>query len=262
MKGKVSMKYYVTADIHGYFTELIEALQENHFFEDKDPHKLIICGDLFDRGEEALKLQEFIMNLISKDEVILIKGNHEDLTMDLLKNWHQKSHLQSHHLSNKTIDTICQLTNKELFDVFYNADEVYKDFKKTPYIRTIIPNMIDYYETPNYIFTHGWIPCIVINNSASKEYHYIDNWRELNNDAWNEARWINGMEASHEGIIEKKKTIVCGHWHCSFGHANYESDGGEFNNHPNFSPYYSKGIIAIDACTAFSKKVNCIVIED
>lgn len=30
----------------------------------------------------------------------------------------------------------------------------------------------------------------------------------------------------------------------------------------DFSPYYNKGIIAIDACTAKTLKVNCIVIED
>ena len=63
-------------------------------------------------------------------------------------------------------------------------------------------------------------------------------------------------------IIEKNKTIVCGHWHCSFGHSHYEGDGGEFNNNPNFAPYYGKGVIALDACTPISKKVNCIVIED
>ena len=28
------------------------------------------------------------------------------------------------------------------------------------------------------------------------------------------------------------------------------------------TPYYGHGIIAIDACTAFSGKVNCLVIED
>ena len=38
--------------------------------------------------------------------------------------------------------------------------------------------------------------------------------------------------------------------------------GGEFENDPDFSPYYGEGIIALDACTAFSKKVNCIVIDD
>lgn len=70
------------------------------------------------------------------------------------------------------------------------------------------------------------------------------------------------MEAAASGLIVEGKTIVCGHWHCSFGHAHYENDGGEFSNNPNFSPYYGKGIIALDACTVISHKVNCIIIED
>ena len=80
--------------------------------------------------------------------------------------------------------------------------------------------------------------------------------------AWDKARWINGMAAAHEGITEKGRTIVCGHWHCSFGHANYEGKGGEFDNNPDFSPYFADGIIALDACTAVSGKVNCVVIDD
>ena len=70
------MKYYVTADVHGYFSELNIALIEKGFYDDKTPHKLIICGDLFDRGKEAFQLQKFILDLLSKDEIILIKGNH------------------------------------------------------------------------------------------------------------------------------------------------------------------------------------------
>ena len=60
----------------------------------------------------------------------------------------------------------------------------------------------------------------------------------------------------------KGKTIVCGHWHCSFGHCHYKGDGGEFDHSPNFNPYYDEGIIALDACTSTSGKVNCIVIEE
>ena len=70
------------------------------------------------------------------------------------------------------------------------------------------------------------------------------------------------MEMAHGGVIEKNKTIICGHWHCSYGHANYENKGGEFDDDSDFTPYYSDGIIAIDACTAVSGKVNCIVIDD
>ena len=83
------MKYYVVADVHGYYEELITALTEKGFFEDKEPHKLIICGDLFDRGYEAVKLQEFILELMDKDEVILIRGNHEDLAIELIENIHK-----------------------------------------------------------------------------------------------------------------------------------------------------------------------------
>ena len=70
------------------------------------------------------------------------------------------------------------------------------------------------------------------------------------------------MKEKLKGIIESGKTIVCGHWHCSFGHARYEHDGSEFESNANFTPYRANGIIALDACTALSGKVNCIVIED
>ena len=38
------MKYYVVADVHGFFDELKLALTEKGFFTDTEPHKLIVCG--------------------------------------------------------------------------------------------------------------------------------------------------------------------------------------------------------------------------
>ena len=256
------MRYYVTADVHGYFSELKSALVEKGFFEDDEPHKLIICGDIYDRGSEALQLQNFILDLMSKDEVVLIKGNHEDLVLNLLNNWNKGGFLQRHHHSNGTLDTVCQLTETTIRQLSTESGEVYKKFSNDSFIKTIIPAMVDFYETDHYIFTHGWIPCTILGNDSSKTYIPIENWRNVGKQAWNSARWINGMEAAHNGIIEAGKTIVCGHWHCSFGHTRYEGDGGEFDNNPNFAPYYAEGIIALDACTPVSNRVNCIVIED
>jgi len=257
------MRYYVVADVHGFFSELNHALTEAGFYEDNLPHKLIICGDIFDRGSEALQLQEFLLNLLANDELILIKGNHEDLTLQLMNEWHNKSYLQPFHYKNGTIDTICQLTHSSIKDLPNNADVIKNEFLQSPFLTQIIPAMLDYFETQNYIFVHGWIPCTPIQpGTNSKEYVAIDYWRQADKKAWDNARWINGMEAAKSGIIEKGKTIVCGHWHCSFGHSNFEEDGGEFDHCPNFNPYYGDGIIALDACTSFSKKVNCIVIED
>ena len=256
------MRYYVTADVHGYFTELKEALTNAGFFEDTGPHKLIICGDLFDRGNEALQLQEFLLELLHKDQLILIRGNHEELAMDLLNDWENGSYLRKFNHDNGTINTVCQLTSIELGQLILSPEHAKNAFSQTPYIRTLIPAMVDYFETGSYIFTHGWIPCWCIKNNSSTTYMPFAEWRTAPKPMWAGARWRNGMEAAHYGIIEPGKTIVCGHWNCSFGHAHYENDGGEFDNNPNFDPYYAEGIIALDACTPISGKVNCVVVED
>ncbi len=260
------MKYYIVSDIHGFYSILIRKLKEKGFFEDKKPHKLIICGDIFDRGHEAKKLQKFVLDLIKKDEVILIRGNHEDLFMDMLNKWHLESYNQLHHIQNGTVDTLLQLTGLTYDDLDRPVD-AYRKAKMTPYVNDIIPNTIDYFETKNYIFVHGWIPCKVTQaydslGNVIQKYHRMKNWREALPSTWKSARWINGIDAAHCGVIEANKTIICGHWHCSYGHYRYCKKGSEFGKNASFKPYYNKGILAIDACTAYSKKINVVVLED
>lgn len=259
------MRYYVMSDIHSFFTKFKEALTEKGFFEDKEEHKLILCGDLFDRGREALELQEFILDLLDRDEVILIKGNHEDLMLELIKDWEWEAYYDYAFIANGTVDTVLQLTACQGSDLSDNNKAVLEKMLETPYIKKIIPAMKDYFETEHYIFVHGWIPCVVRSKNVIPEYRYsyMDEWRKIDDDRfWKKARWVNGMEAAYVGITERNKTIVCGHYHCSFGHSVYENDGEKLAEDSNFSPYYGKGVIAIDACTAFSGQVNCIVIED
>ena len=135
--------------------------------------------------------------------------------------------------------------------------------KQTGFFRTILPAMLNYYETKNYIFVHGWIPSIANGTGGNASFfQYNPEWRNDDAAGWYFARWYNGMLAAHQGVIEPGKTIVCGHWHTSFGHSKYEGKGEEFGKDEDFSPYYADGIIALDACTVHSRKVNCVVIED
>ena len=258
------MKYYIVSDIHSFHSIFKKTLKKIGFFQDTEPHKLIICGDLFDRGEEARELQDFILELMRKNEVILIRGNHEDLMLKMLEDMeYGKPVLYSYHRSNGTVDTAKQLIRKDTrwFDSI--PDPVIMQMKHTPFLTRIIPSMVNYFETKHYIFVHGWIPCSVIQTlSNHKRYLPITDWRNASPEAWEEARWINGMEAAYQGISEQGKTIICGHWHCSFGHSNYERKGNAFGKDADFSPYYADGIIAIDACTAYSGKMNCLIIED
>ena len=78
------MKYYITADIHGFYTEFHKALDAAGYFNDPNPHKLIILGDIFDRGQEAVEMQRFILSLLEQDAVILVRGNHEDLYEEMI----------------------------------------------------------------------------------------------------------------------------------------------------------------------------------
>lgn len=82
------MRYYVVSDVHGFYTPLIQALTDAGFFDDTEPHKLIVLGDLMDCGRDAVKIQDFILEQMEKDAVILIRGNHEDLFESLVTQDH------------------------------------------------------------------------------------------------------------------------------------------------------------------------------
>jgi len=248
------MKLYVTADTHGFYSILRNALTEAGFFSETSPHKLVILGDLFDRGAEALQMQDFILELIEQDRVILVKGNHEDLFVEMVTE--DEGIPYSHHVSNGTYDTALQLTGYDPEMARIRNFDFAEAARETPYYKTIIPTMADYYETKNYVFTHGWIPCI----RGRIGYSYYSDWRSAQELEWEQARWYNGMDAVQ--TADEEKTIVCGHWHCSYGHAKYEHKGSEFGPDADFTPYFGPGVIALDACTAYSKRCNVIVLED
>ena len=90
-----------------------------------------------------------------------------------------------------------QLTETTIEQFSTESDEIYKKLSKNSFIQNIIPAMVDFYETEHYIFTHGWIPCTIIGNNYSKKYFPVEEWRNAGVQAWNSARWINGMEAAY-----------------------------------------------------------------
>lgn len=250
------MKYYVVSDIHGYYTHTITALKKAGYFEDSQPHKLVVLGDLMDRGKEAVEVQEFILDLMAKDEVILIRGNHEDLFHEFVTV--DRGYPASHHKSNGTFDTAVQLTGFDHTLAAIRHYDLAEAAMKTPYYKEIMPAMLNYYETEHHVFVHGWVPC----TQDRFGYHYRQNWRDASKSAWADARWINGIAAANNGIIEPNKTIMCGHWNASYGHAMIEQKCSQFGVDADHTPFYGKGVTALDACTVISGFVNCVVIED
>lgn len=260
------MKYYVVVDIHSHLDILIRALEEKGFFSDTEPHKLIICGDLFDRGAQARRLQEFILELMERDEVILIRGNHEDLFVEMIRGL--ENYLPyieyTHHYQNGTFDTALALTQTNKHDAQSSPDMLRNRVMQTPFMTKILGAMVDYFETEHYIFVHGWIPCDIVRVGIDEKKRYFASpkWRVAGKRAWESARWINGMQAWKCGARENGKTIVCGHFHTSWGHSHIDGRCTEWGNDAIFEPFVHDGIIALDACTAHTKQMNVLVIED
>ena len=240
------MKYFVSSDIHGFYNEWKNALKEKGFDILNSNHKIILCGDLFDRGRQPKQIIDFILN--NKNKFIIIKGNHEDLIEDLI----ERNQSTIYDLHNGTSTTIVDLCPEWLITEF----DLKKISKQTG-LNEILSMCQNYFETDNYIFVHGWIP---IDNYINQ---YDPNWRNASSDAWKKARWANPLEMYKSKIFEPNKTIVCGHWHSSVFWSYFEPEKHtEFGESSKFDTFITDKMIALDACTAYSRKVNVVMIED
>lgn len=238
------MKFFVISDTHSFYDEMITALNEAGFDPNNENHWLIGCGDYFDRGEQSQQIFDYLMSLPRKT---LIKGNHDDMMVDLL----QRGYPHKHDTHNGATGTFYQLAGDITADKPAMVNYVAAKF------HALYDQMVDYFETENYIFVHSWIPLVY---EGWGKTAYVDNWREASEDEWQEARWDNPFKLARLGL-KPDKTIVFGHWHTSWPRAFYE-DKKEWGETADFSIYYGDGYIGIDACTAYTHKVNVLVLDD
>ena len=116
--------------------------------------------------------------------------------------------------------------------------------------------------TDNEFFEDGSNRLILLGDALDRANGgYDPYWRQAEREAWRRARWSNGMLMHRNGCVVRGKTVVVGHYHTSFGHALLDKRGSEWGMDAVFTPYRAQGIIAIDACTAYTGKVNCLVFE-
>lgn len=257
------MKYYVVSDLHSFYTPFMRTLEESGFFADKDPHKLIICGDFFDRGGEAPEMQRAISDLIDGGDTILLRGNHEDLMVDMLSYIEQNKGtdavFNSNYRRNGTLKTLCDLTGGTDADVINDPQSLVDAMRDSVAYTKIFPAAIDYFETSHYVFLHGWIPCREANAQLGFPPATFNDWRNASPDDWKCARWLDYLTAIENDIKVPGKTVICGHRSTRYGNIGYLKI-----DDPDriFDPFVYDGLIAIDGTTVLSGKVNCIIVED
>lgn len=246
-------KYFVFSDVHGFYDILKNALDKAGFDKDNPDHIIISCGDLMDRGRQPRECVEFVMSLPA-DRRILVMGNHEDLLDKLLI---YQSPLP-HDISNGTLCTVLDFVgkhqlneNNEVSMGVLIADML--DMRSDPLYQSYCEALVPYAEVGKNVFVHGWLPNLNYADATLRE--------------WKEAMWYNGMECWSEDKAKfDGKTIFCGHWNTSWGHSNLHHLGTEWGEDPDtyacFDTFIDEGIVALDACTAFSRQVNVYTFEE
>lgn len=143
----------------------------------------------------------------------------------------------------------------------YTLSDAIKRCERDEDVVKYLNSLQSFYDDGENVFVHGWVAGRYIHSINEHTFQYE------NESEWEKARWLNGMDEWHRGNRVPNRTVFCGHWHCSWGWSHIDNKYKEFpqRTHEDFSksfrPYIKDGICAIDACTAYSYKVNCVVVE-
>ena len=239
-------KIFAVSDIHGYFSEMKYALDEAGFCPNCEDHLLIVCGDCFDRGRENFSVYQYLLSVRNK---ILIKGNHEDILSRILRT----KRIQSEDYYNGLSYTLCDFFGNDVI-----GDDGYLDFsgKEDAFqaLMSFMENMYDYYETEHYIFTHAWLPA---EWRSDKKWVLSNDFRHEKLHRWTRARFSEWYQMYEMDLTLEDKTIVCGHRSSKFGRL-FDASRDPFAS----EIFFGKGVVAIDALTMQSGRVNVFVTED
>lgn len=234
-------KLFVVSDVHGYASLLKEALKKSGFDPENKEHLLICCGDYFDRGNENVEVLKFFERLKYK---ALIRGNHEDLLLKLLNS----GKVQPHNYINGTMQTLNDFFGKYTINPVDDSIDFSGKTRTVDRIGDFISETVNYFETENYVFVHGWF----VTNGDNAETR-----KNASNESWEKARKEKWTEMYIGEPPIKNKTLVCGHVP-TFYAGKFDSSRKEGSS----DIFFGNGFIALDAGTDITRQINVLVIED
>lgn len=241
-------KFFVISDVHGFYNEMKKSLYKAGYRKSNKNHILIVCGDIFDRGPDSVKIYNFLKSL-PRNRRVLIRGNHEMLLKKLV----ERGYFCKHDYHNGTLGTVCQFTGYTYYDCVEIPGQVLEDFNNLGVLQWIFSeDWVNYWEYKNYIFVHSWIPLIINDDlpmyyTENRNFEFKTDWRESTDSEWESAMWGCPYKLLLQGLYPADKTIVCGHWHARDFHT-YVENKAEVDD----SIFISDNCIALDACTVLS----------
>lgn len=192
---------YVFPDVHGNYHCLEILLNKILPLRKKHNDKIVFLGDYIDRSIKSKQTLDLIINLKSlyPDNVITLKGNHEDLMLTALgqikENQLYEKQLTRVWLENGGAETVISYTGSHIFKRLKMLESIpveHLDFLKS---------CINFYEMDNYVFVHGG----------------CDPFKPLSEQLPSALQWDRSL---YNAVIEMKKKnigapwskmIICGH---------------------------------------------------
>lgn len=258
-------KLFIISDQHGFYIETIKALCEAGYNENDPSHLLVCLGDFTDRGPDCLLMYQYLYRLTKENKAIVLAGNHTKFFIDFLEGsvspfnylhnglnetiadfWHRTNPFEFWCM----MDEQCDMT-QENYAKWTNIckDDINREY---PELSPWLKSLPRYYETEKYIFVHASI------DTNAEDWHKPHCFKHSLID-WDALDFDDGSFFGKE-IKNTDKTIVIGH----FGTCDLrEMYGLDFDESPNEILTREDGrVIAIDATTVLSRKVNVLVLED
>lgn len=163
---------WAIGDIHGY-ASILSALLDYTPIRRGD--RLVFLGDLIDRGPETPQVLEIIHRLRRQHEVILVRGNHEQM---MLKARHDRDARREWLLCDgeATVDAYAAKTMDDIPDVVWE----------------LLESTVPYYETDSAIYVHANLDANV----------------ELSTQCEHDLYW---RPCTYPSAHISGKTMVCGH---------------------------------------------------
>ena len=285
MKNK---KIFAVSDLHGHYKETINYLKDSGWDENNPNHLLVVCGDIFDRGSESLEIYLWLKPLTENGKAIVLKGNHEPFFIDFLEGSNDTFNYNNNGLKTTLDDFVHSTSDFQMFlalnqdksdldniwnlwvEWCYNTRKLINE--ENPELLAWLKSLPYYYETENYIFTHGAIDgtCPDWHHPHKDLYGKFMDWEAC---AWDDGSFFGSS------IVNTDKTVVVGHYGTESLRKMYNikdylkihipknendtSTSQEIQNAKyNILIRNDKRVIAIDGTTIVSKQVNVLVVED
>lgn len=232
--GVIEKRILVVSDIHGCLNEFKKLLEKANFDPLND--QLILLGDYIDRGKNSKEVVEFIKELVDSNGVIALKGNHDQMFCDWLKEpietvekYFRNGGLAT-ILSFLSIDSVEEI-GEEIDENTYRkwAEAILKSNKE---LIDFLENLPFYYEMDSFIFVHAGI----------NPNH--EDWKHTSN---HEFVWIRDPFLRFDHPYDQ--TIIHGHTPTFI-----------LQNDPNI--FYGNKKIGIDGGCAYGHQLNCLEIKN